>query len=922
MFAAADPYHNIHKKAAQGAKRLAPILEARAAEPQQVAIRKAAIAEVLQGLEGDSLTVVDIGCGTGALARDVAQHPRVRSVIGVDPSAHFVSEAKTLAAGMPCSQKMEFRVGMGNALPVGNGSADVAIIWTVLVHVPSEEVSKILAAARRALKAGGRILVADNDLSGWSCSNGKYDPLAAPLAWFAEAYIQDPYLCHKLPRLLHLSGFAPWPLQLHTVVDTTEDSYGYQHVVRSAIDAFTASGCASPALQQGLRDEVQHRIKEKTFKVVLPYGMAIASVPGGSTSTSTSRGMDRSAHGQGQRSDSSTSGAVAVHTASDAVALPVSASQLRPPLKRPDQPSGENIQPSEVHGLLEARLAPLSAAKHGLLPGEELARTRPNTVEPRRPHARVRLFAVCGVADYAARLQGLMNAAPPWLEVRLIDLPGHGYRAKGTTTDGLGPAAFQQSTVGDGDGISAPAGSRVTDSFLGGEGSGDAAAAVYVSEQLALLVNQLVEEIWPLVKAEPANGFPTGFIPYALFGFSFGALVAYRLECRLRERGAPPALLLSVVGRVAPHCIHMPPRQVSELRKADADSVLKFVSERMHITVPTLAVGGLTYARAVALFRFGVLLNAVHDGSYVPSSQGAATSADTSLPQEPPSLYDGLVPWHAVDAAMTAGPIVAFSADLDRIARPPLVARWLELSGGSFQHATVPDCNHTNLRDCPAVYDAVYEQLAAHAVAYASSPMPPPKQTQLSNLPPAAAPKRSNSDPSQLGPAGASAVVRPPALDLATDPASIASNSPSPILRAASLVRAGSATSSPRDSPTGSPKNPPLAPPRDPPPLRCSSISDPGSTTAARPFGSLCSMRKSGESRLRHSYTAGADNRIPCASAGSGREGDTPPCGGHEEGDPQKQSRQHPQIRSPDESGAVAEPREETQDGDPEPQCY
>ena len=211
MYAAMDPYHNIQKKAQHGARRLAPILEARAAEPQQAAIRTAVLEAGFEGigLPGEQLTVLDIGCGTGALMRDVATRHNVSKVVGVDPSKYFVEEATRLAAGSPFAHKMEFHVSMGNTLPMANGAFDVAILWTVLVHVPIAEVDSILAEARRVLKRGGRIIVADNDLSGWSCSNGKHDPLAGPLAWFVEAYIQEPYLCHSLPRRLNLNGFNP-----------------------------------------------------------------------------------------------------------------------------------------------------------------------------------------------------------------------------------------------------------------------------------------------------------------------------------------------------------------------------------------------------------------------------------------------------------------------------------------------------------------------------------------------------------------------------------------------------------------------------------------------------------------------------------------------------------------------------------------
>ena len=60
---------------------------------------------------------------------------------------------------------------------------DVVVFWTVLIHVPTEEIHSMLLEAQRVLKPNGRIILADNDLAGWSCENGMQSlpkPLLVP----------------------------------------------------------------------------------------------------------------------------------------------------------------------------------------------------------------------------------------------------------------------------------------------------------------------------------------------------------------------------------------------------------------------------------------------------------------------------------------------------------------------------------------------------------------------------------------------------------------------------------------------------------------------------------------------------------------------------------------------------------------------
>jgi SAM-dependent methyltransferase len=108
----------------------------------------------LLGLLDDGLSVGDLGCGTGAVAAELA--PFVGRVVAVDESKAMLNAARRRLAG---HDNVELRCGELEALPVDDGDLDAAVLSLVLHYVP--EPQRALAEAARALRPGGRLLVVD-----------------------------------------------------------------------------------------------------------------------------------------------------------------------------------------------------------------------------------------------------------------------------------------------------------------------------------------------------------------------------------------------------------------------------------------------------------------------------------------------------------------------------------------------------------------------------------------------------------------------------------------------------------------------------------------------------------------------------------------------------------------------------------------
>lgn len=108
----------------------------------------------LLSLLDEQLVVGDLGCGTGQVSDALAPH--VARVLAVDGSQEMLQAARARLERHPNVEVLE---GALEALPVEDGSLDVAIASLVLHHQPDPP--RVLAEMARVVKPGGRVLVVD-----------------------------------------------------------------------------------------------------------------------------------------------------------------------------------------------------------------------------------------------------------------------------------------------------------------------------------------------------------------------------------------------------------------------------------------------------------------------------------------------------------------------------------------------------------------------------------------------------------------------------------------------------------------------------------------------------------------------------------------------------------------------------------------
>ena len=251
-----DPYAFIASADAELQARLAAVLELRAAEPQQRAMLDAYLSEVQLP---DPAIVLDAGCGTGAVARALAQRPRVREVVGLDPSPIFVEKAREYAKGMP---GLSFRVGDARAIEYPDASFDLVVFHTVLCHVPEPE--RALREAHRVLRPGGWLAIFDGDYTTASVAIRALDPLQSTVDAMIANFVHNPWLTRRLKKTLETIGFAVSSLRSHGYLQTEEPAYMLTLVDRG-VDLLVQDGSIGAAEAESLRAEARRRVRGGEF---------------------------------------------------------------------------------------------------------------------------------------------------------------------------------------------------------------------------------------------------------------------------------------------------------------------------------------------------------------------------------------------------------------------------------------------------------------------------------------------------------------------------------------------------------------------------------------------------------------------------------------------------------------------------------
>jgi ubiquinone/menaquinone biosynthesis C-methylase UbiE len=251
-----DPYASITEADESIQRRLAEVLELRAADPQQRDMTEQYLSKILLP---DGARALEIGCGTGAVSRRIAERfPRI-DVVGVDPCRIFLDKARQLAAHLA---NLSFCEGDGRALSFANESFDLVVFHTSLCHIP--EPQDTIREAQRVLRPAGWLAAFEGDYVTTTVATSDFDPLQQAIEATVANFVHDRWLTRRLPKLLCTQGFALTSLRGFNFTQTSEPTYMLTLVDRGA-ELLFAQGAIGFEAAEAIKAEAKRRVAAEEF---------------------------------------------------------------------------------------------------------------------------------------------------------------------------------------------------------------------------------------------------------------------------------------------------------------------------------------------------------------------------------------------------------------------------------------------------------------------------------------------------------------------------------------------------------------------------------------------------------------------------------------------------------------------------------
>jgi SAM-dependent methyltransferase len=211
---------------------MAAALEVRGRTPSQIRLRRRFLRWV-PIRAGDR--VLEVGCGTGVVARDLAALTGRRGLVtAVDTSATLLARARELSRTAP-GGRLVFRRADGHRLPFADRRFDVVLAITVILHV--EDPLRVVKEMARVARPGGRVAVQDQDFGLVGAAHPDRELSARILDGVAARIYPEPHSGRRLGALLRAAGLTEVRMLADLYQDTTLTRFSRNFLERRAENA-------------------------------------------------------------------------------------------------------------------------------------------------------------------------------------------------------------------------------------------------------------------------------------------------------------------------------------------------------------------------------------------------------------------------------------------------------------------------------------------------------------------------------------------------------------------------------------------------------------------------------------------------------------------------------------------------------------
>jgi SAM-dependent methyltransferase len=205
---------------------------------------------------GPGQRVLDVGCGTGIVARTAADLVAPGgTVTGVDLNEAMLTVARRVRGDL------DWRQGDASALPFGDGSFDVVLSQMMLMFVDAEAA---LGEMARVAATGGVVgILVPSDLGRQPAFSSFVDVAAVHAGPDAVSLLGSYFACGDLDALAELAASAGLRV---TAADRVEGTYS-----APSVDAAVTTEIESTPLRERIGDDVYDRIRAGARTAWRPY---------------------------------------------------------------------------------------------------------------------------------------------------------------------------------------------------------------------------------------------------------------------------------------------------------------------------------------------------------------------------------------------------------------------------------------------------------------------------------------------------------------------------------------------------------------------------------------------------------------------------------------------------------------------------